>query len=304
MKPAIALLSVSMLLAAGLASAQESLRSSLAGDAAAEAARQQAASESFTYRSGDFRLLVSPSAEVDWNDNVNLSKTDAESDYILEPSLQLTGSYPLTQRNVLSLSVGVGYNDYLQHSTNSSMVITSGSQLSFDMFVKDFHINLHDFLSMTDDASSEPAVAGTASYGTFMNTAGLATTWDLNDVVLTLGYDHQNSLSVFGQFSYMDHSSELPLARAGLRLREDLTVGVEGTASFTTYDQAVLNNNESYSIGAYADWEPGTYFHVQPRAGYTICKFQHTSQSAQIYALSPSGARLSRPRVRRSRRLT
>jgi hypothetical protein len=142
---------------------------------------------------------------------------------------------------------------------------------------------------MTEDSSSQAAVSGTALYGTLINTAGLSTTWDLEDLVLTLGYDHQSSLSVFGQFSYLDLSSQLLLARSGLRLRSDLTIGVEGTTDFTTYDYAVLNNNQSYSAGAYADWNPGSYFHVQPRAGYTIYQFQHTSESAQIFDLTASG---------------
>jgi hypothetical protein len=289
------LVAASMLLAAGLASAQDSLRNSLAGDAAAAAQRRQMASQFYTVKAGDFRLLVVPSVEMDYNDNVTLSKTDAQSDFILEPLLQLTGSYPVTQRNLLSLSVGVGYWDYLQHSTNNGLRLTSDSQLSFDMYIKDFRINFHDRFSLTEDSSTEAAVAGTGLYGTFNNTAGFTTTWDLEDVVLTLGYDHHNSLSSSGQFNYLDRSSELPMARAGFKFNPQLTVGVEGTASFTTYDHAVLNDNQSYSAGLYADWNPGTYFHIQPRAGYTIYQFQHTSQSAQIFDLTPSGTPITAP---------
>jgi hypothetical protein len=278
-----------LLLAAGAAPAQDSLRNSLAGDAAAEAQRQQIGSQPYTFKTGDFRLLAVPSLEMDWNDNVNISKTNAQSDVILQPLLQLTGSYPLTQHNLLSLSLGVGYRDYLEHSTNSGMILTSGSQLSFDMYIKDFWINLHDRFSMTDDSSTEPGAAGTSRYGTFMNTAGQTTTWDLEDVVLTLGYDHQNSLSTSGQFSYLNHSAELPLARAGFKFNPQLTAGVEGSASFTTYDQAVLNDNQSYSAGLYANWKPGAYLQVQPRAGYATYQFQHTSQSAQIFNVTPSG---------------
>lgn len=288
-------LTASLLLGAGLARAQDSLRNSLAGDAMAEAQRQQQGSQLYTYKAGDFRLLIAPSLEMDWNDNVNLTKTDSQSDFILEPLLQLTGSYPLTQLNLLTLSVGVGYDDYLQHSTYSRVQISSGSQLSFDMFIKDFSINFHDQFSLTEDSSAEAAVAGTALYGNFMNTAGLTTTWDLEDLVLTIGYDHQNSLSSSGAFSYLNRSSELPLARVGFRLRPDLTVGVEATASFTTYDQAVLNNNESYSAGVYGDWKPGSYFRVQPRAGYTIYQFQHTSQYEFPQSQSPDLFYLGRP---------
>jgi hypothetical protein len=298
MKPLLALLPAPMLLATGVASAQDALRYSWAGDAMSEAQRQQQVSQQesqpgsqlYNYKAGDFRLLLVPALEVDWNDNVNVSRDNAQSDVIVEPFLQLNGSYPLTQRNLLSLSVGVGYSEYLEHSTYNHLDVASQSQLSFDMYVKDFWINFHDRFSVTEDSGAEAAVAGTALYGTFMNTAGLTVTWESGDVVLTLGYDHQNAISTTEQFSYLDRYSELPLARAGLLLSPDLTVGVEGAADFTTYDQSVLNDNQSYSAGLYADWKPSSNLRVQPRAGYTIYQFQHTSQSAQVFDLTSSGS--------------
>jgi hypothetical protein len=274
------LLVASMLLVTGLADAQDSLRNSLAGDAAAEAQRQQVTNQLYTFKAGDFRLLAVPSVEMDYNDNVTISKINAQSDFILKPLVQLTGSYPVTQQNLLSLAVGLGYDEYLEHSRYSGLRVDSASQLSFDMRIKDFLINFHDRFSFTRDPSTEASLAGTAEYGGLMNSAGLTTTWDLEDVVLTLGYDHQNFISSASQFSYLDRSSELPMARAGFKIRPDLTVGVEGTASFASYDQAVLNNNSSYSAGLYADYKPGSYFDMQPRAGYVIYQFQHTSQTA------------------------
>ena len=82
-------LAVSTLLAARLATAQEALRDSLAGDAAAEARQIQLESLPYTFKSGDFRLLVVPSLGLDWNDNINCSKTDPEQDFILSPLVQL-----------------------------------------------------------------------------------------------------------------------------------------------------------------------------------------------------------------------
>ena len=90
MKLPNALLPLSMLLAAGVASAQDALRYSLAGDAMAEAQRQQMLTpQPYTFKSGDFRLLAVPSLEMDYNDNVTLVKTDAQSDFILKPLVQL-----------------------------------------------------------------------------------------------------------------------------------------------------------------------------------------------------------------------
>jgi hypothetical protein len=270
-----------MLLAARLATAQEALRNSLAGDAAAEARNLQLQSLPYTVKSGDFKLLVTPSLELDWNDNITLSRDNAEADFILRPLVTLNASYPLGAYNLLNLSVAFGYDKYLIHDAYSQLRLNSGSELSFDVYVKDFWINFHDRFQYSQDPSQEAAVAGTGSgsYGTFQNTAGLSGTWDLQDVTLTLGYDHQNTRSLSSQFNQMNNSSELVVARAGLLVHPRVTVGVEGTASFTTYDQAVLNDNQQYSAGIYGDWRPGPYFSVQPRLGYTIFESGQTSSS-------------------------
>ena len=116
----------------------------------------------YTIRSGDFRLLIAPSLEVDWNDNVNAASTGIQQDYIVEPSVQLTGTYPVTARNVFNLSVGIGYAEYLEHPIYNGLRINDGSSLTFDVFIKDFRINFHDSAQDTQDTGSQGAVAGTA----------------------------------------------------------------------------------------------------------------------------------------------
>lgn len=274
-----------MFLVTRLGTAQEALRTSLAGDAAAEARRFQLQSMAYTLKWGDFRLLVTPSLALNWNDNINLTKDNTESDFILSPLVALDASYPLSTYNLLNLSVDFGYNKYINHDELSQWYLGSASGVSFDVYVKDFWINLHDNFDYSQDSAQDAAVAGTGSYGTFENTAGLSVTWDLEDVTLTLGYDHQNVMATSDQFNNstnsINHASELVVARAGLKVHPKLTVGVEGTASFTTYDLAVLNNNQEYSVGIYGDWRPGSYFSVQPRFGYTIFNSSQTSAYIQ-----------------------
>jgi hypothetical protein len=267
--------------------AQEALRDSLAGYAAAEARKIQLESLPYTFKSGDFRLLVVPSLGLDWNDNVNCSKTDPEPDFILSPLVQLNASYPISQNNLLCLNVGAGYDKYLDHDQYSTWRLQSGTELSFDIYVKDFWFNLHDRVQYVQDTSQQPALAGTATYATLNNTPGLSVTWDLNQVTLSAGYDHENIISPTAQqYESQDGATEMVFARAGLEVYPGITTGIEGTGSFTTYDQMVLNNNNSYSAGVYADWQPGKAFRVQPRVGYTIFQFQHTSQTIQTSDLN------------------
>lgn len=241
--------------------------------------RRRAAQENppYTIKTGDLRLLLTPSLSLEYNDNINISRYDPLDDFILKPMLQLNASYPLSTLNLLRLDIGVGYDKYFNHDDYSGLRLTSGSELSFDIFVKDFRINLHDRFEYISDAAAQPAITGNAHLEYFQNTAGLTADWDLKNGVLTAGYDHLNYISQSQQFEYLNHASEIFLARAGLKVRSTLTAGLEGTSTLTRYDQPVLNDNTGYSGGLYADWRPDSFLTVQPRVGYTYYAFDQTS---------------------------
>jgi hypothetical protein len=257
--------------------AQEALKNSIAGQAVAESRRLEVENQPYTFKTGDFRALLTPSLGLQWNDNIYLSKNNPQDDFILTPMLRIDASYPLTQRNLLQVNLGIGYNEYFNHSDLSRLLLESGSQISFDIYTGDFRINLHDRLSYVQDSALEAAVANTGSYGSFQNTIGVGVTWDLQDVTIPFGYDHLNYLSTSGSYEYTDHSSEMFNLRPGLKIHPQLTVGVEGTVTYTTYDQHVLNDNTGYTLGVYGDYHPSTYFSLQPRFGYTIYDFRQTS---------------------------
>ena len=268
------------------APAQEALQNSLAGEAAAESHKVHPESLPYTFKTGDLRVLVTPSLNGSWNDNINIAHTNTQQDFIITPAVQILTTYPVSQLNLLSLNVGIGYDKYLDHPDLSTWSLQSGSGLSFDIYVKDLWINLHDNASYSQDSSQQSAVANTATYGTVANTVGILNTLDLEDVTLTLGYDHRNTFSESGQssanqFQSQNNSSELLVGRAGLVVHPKVTVGVEATGTFTTYDQQVLNNNSGFSTGVYADFHPSQYFQVSPHLGYTETYYQHPSQSIQ-----------------------
>jgi hypothetical protein len=270
-------------------SAQQAVRNNLAAQAATSTQPIDLEAMPYTLKSGDFRLLLNPSLEMDWNDNINLTKTNTLQDYIIRPLLQIAANYPLTQVNVLQLNVGVGYDEYIEHSDYSNWRVISGSQLSFDTFIKDVLINVHDRLSFAQDGAAQAVDAGTGNYGTGNNVAGLTGSWSPKDLNLVLGYDHRNVVSLGTSIQSQNGSSELLDGRVGWKFIPSNAAGIELTFSATAYDQAVLNNSSSYTIGAYGEWDPGLYFRVTPRAGYSIFQFQQTSESAETIEFTPTG---------------
>jgi hypothetical protein len=276
-----------LVLAVFSAPAQEALRNSVAGTTAAETRAQQMQSQDYTFRSGDFRMLLTPAMSAQWNDNVNLSQTNLLDDYILTPSVGIVSSYPLTQRNVLFLDVTIGYSRYLKNSQLSTFDINSrtGTGLSFDIGIKDVTLNLHDWFSYTQDSSQNPTVANTANYGQFQNTAGLSALWDLNQVSLSAGYDHQNVISTSGEFNNINHSAEMFFLRSGLQVHPQVSLGLEATASLTRYDRSggtnALNNNDAYTVGPYVEFRPSSALHVTARGGFSTYQFQRSSSSIE-----------------------
>ena len=237
----------------------------------------------YTFKDGDFKMMIVPSVGLQWNDNVNLSRTNVLDDYIVTPTLGINATYQLTERNVLNLNISVGYSRYLLHPDLSTFVMnsSSGTGLSFVIGVQDFTFNLHDWISYVVDPAQVGTVANTASYGTFENTIGFAVTWDLNQVKLSAGYDHNDTLATSSQFNQVDQSSESVFFRAGLEVHPQVTVGLESTASFTIYSQQGLNNNDAYTIGPYVTFRADQALSITARGGFSSYLFQNTSTNIQ-----------------------
>ena len=111
------------------------------GKAATVCWKRKSNPEDYTLKYGDFQVLISPSQGFRWNDNVNLSKTNPKDDYIVNPAVGIKASYPLSEHNLLSLDVTVGYDCYLLHPNLSTFDLnsSSGTGLSFDTVIKTAH---------------------------------------------------------------------------------------------------------------------------------------------------------------------
>src|SRR5262249_13510226 len=120
---------------------------------------------------------------------------------------------------------------------------------------------------------AQGTLSGVADYGEFSNTAGLAVDWDLNELIISFGYDHENTISTVSSFSYLDHASENFFVRAALQSSSALTTGPEASAGLTAYDEPVLDDSLNYSFGAFLNWQPTTLFSSNVRFGYTAFSF-------------------------------
>lgn len=260
------------------AHAQDAIRPSLAGEAASEARRQNIDRIPYNLMVGPVRFRVSATAGFEYNDNVNLAEVGQQDDFIFRPQVNLDVLWPVTQLNTLRLDIGLGYAFYLDHSNynTNGVLISPNSQLAFDVFVGDFRINFHDRFSLQQDPVAEIGLSNVADYGRFENTAGVSVLWDLNQAVVTLGYDHYNFISTSDNFNYLDRNADSVTGTVTFTLSNTTGVGAEGSYVRTYYDQHVLNDSDSYSAGAFIETQITNYLKLRVAGGYQTIQFDNT----------------------------
>lgn len=255
--------------------AQDAVRPSLAGEAASEARRQDIERIPYNLLVGPVRFRLSATMGVEYNDNINLSEVGEQQDVILRPQMNFDAIWPLTQLNTLRMDIGLGYAWYLDHSNanTNGVLISPGSQLAFDIFVGDFRINIHDRPMLQQDPIAQLALSNVIDYGRFENTAGVSVLWDLNKALVTVGYDHYTYISTTSIFDYLNRNAEQIMGSMSFAVASTTSIGAEGTAVFTSYDQHLLNDSETYSVGGFAETQLSTYLKVRVAGGYQWIQF-------------------------------
>jgi hypothetical protein len=279
---------VPLLICAGIARGQDAIRPSLAGEAAAEARRQSIDKIPYNLQVGPIKFRFSATMGLEYNDNINLAEdstyvfpgnvritTEPQSDLIFRPQINLDALWPITQLNTLRFDVGIGYAFYLDHTdyNTTAILVTPGSQLAFDIFVGDFRINLHDRFSVQQDPIAEIALSNVADYGRFENTGGVSVLWDLNQAVVTLGYDHYTYISLVDQFEYLDRNADILSGSIGFTPSSTMTIGVEGSFVNTYYDQMVLNDSRAFNAGLFLETQVSSNLRVRIAGGYQQIDF-------------------------------
>jgi hypothetical protein len=249
----VAVLLLGLLCGPSLLRGQDAVRPSLAGEAAAESRRQDIERIPYNLLIGPVRFRVAATVGVEYNDNINFADNNEQDDVIIRPNINIDAIWPLTQLNTLRLDLGLGYAFYLDHSEDNTngILIAPKSQIAMDIFVGDFRINVHDRMQLQQDPIQEPALSNVADYGRFENTAGVGVLWDLNR-----------------------NAEELSAAIEAL-VSSTTGVGIEGNAVFTYYDQHILNDSDTYSVGGFVESQLTNNIKVRAAGGYQRIDFDH-----------------------------
>ena len=270
--------------------AQEAVHMSLAGAEAAEARRKADSTlDYYNLKAGPTAWRFSSSLGAEVNDNIQLEPTSPMTDLIFRPEINARMLWAISDKNNLHLTLGGGYSAYVWHPQFDRFYISPGSELTYDIYVRDFWINIHDRCVLTENSYQDPTVVGSADYSRLENVAGLKALWDLDKSVITLGYDHVNYVSVFessgpttGQAP--DGRSEVFSASGGYSAWPGVRMGIQLGGSLFHYDNTAMNQSVSdateWSIGAFVQGQLSEHVSCTASAGYTVYTPRQTGRAS------------------------
>lgn len=255
------------------ASAQETLRSSAAGEGAAGGLnKNQGFDQRYNMKVGPVLMNVGGGINFAYNDNINLAETGKKSDFIITPNVSLSNHWPLTSINSADLNLGLGYSKYLNNSSadSSFLNVSPGSNLTFVVFMGDFKFTFSDAFYFQQDPVDEIGLANVTTFGRISNTASANVDWDLNDVVLSLGYSHTNFMTTSAAFDYADSTTDTVTQRTSFTVTPTVTAGLSNSLSFTNYEQDFLNNSWTLMSGPFATVQLSPYLSMSGTAGVQL----------------------------------
>jgi len=232
----------------------------------------------YNMKLGPVLFDVTGSIDSEFNDNIGLTNSNKQSDFLITPEVGLGIRWPVTESNTLSFNTSIGYTRYIEHSQYSSadVLVSPDSELAFNLFVGDFKFTFHDDFSYQQDPVNEGAFSNVVTFDRFENDAGVTGVWDMNEIVLTLAYDHINLFSTGIQDSngnnlpdtnLLDFSADQVSASAEFHVTSTLSGGIEAAASMREYDY-LDGDYTQLSVGPFARVQITQYLRAQASAGY------------------------------------
>jgi hypothetical protein len=254
-------------------------RESLSGESVAEQLRQSGNDQVYNLRIGPVQLRAEADSTLSFNDNIGLNKDGKSADIIVTPSAILHGSWKVTELNSLTFDIGIGYETYLTHSQYNSILLSPDTQAQFNFFVGDVLLTLHDTFSYQQDPTDIGQLSDQTQLSRFTNDAGISATWDLNDVVLSLAYDHQNLWVTDSEYDYLTNQSDTIAPKVSVKVDESIQAGVSLSFSDVRYEQSFQNDYTTVSVGPFVTAQVSENLSVSGQFGGYFANYARGGQN-------------------------
>ncbi|MCE9520640.1 MAG: hypothetical protein K8R87_13950 [Verrucomicrobia bacterium] len=227
---------------------------------------------------GPVNIGLGLSGAVEYNDNILRASThrsttattgtttDANvpalsgkiSDYIGSAYLSVDLNYPITEYNSLSLTLGLGVSQYLEHPEYSGnrngfeLTVLPGSALVFNIKVGKVVFIFYDRMWVQPGSRDSFTLDNNYVFGTFQNDAGIGMNWAINSQLnLSLNFNRSDTFALQDIDKRYDRTVHSVSGSLAWTPTGTWTIGLEGSFSLIDYQQEFNNDGNTTSIGVF-----------------------------------------------------
>ena len=262
-------------------------RESLAGERAAQALKEsaQAQAQQYNMHYGPIGLQIGAGLHFGYTDNAFYSQTNRLDDFVINPELNLAAFMQVSEINTLRLSIGLGYEYYVKNSVLNpdAPMVNPDSELVFNIFAGDFRIGMHEKFSYQETLFINTTPNGqdllfnfndVGIFSRWDNLVGFNVDWDLDKLILSAGYDHENFVSTTASSDYLTRASELFTASASFLVGDQAKIGLESQAGLHNYDsETVLNDHWQARVGPFVELKLPENISLRAGGGYDTAQY-------------------------------
>lgn len=186
-----------------------------------------------------------------YNDNINISKTASISDFIITPTTAIHGRWQVSDLNTVAFNIGLGYQMYLSHPADDSLLLSPDSEAQFNFFVGDVQVTVRDAFSYQQDPTAIGQLSNTVRLQRFTNDFGIGAKWDMSSFVVSLDYDHTNFWVTSSVYDYLTNQSDQLAPKITYSIDKSIQTGLAMSVSDTRYEKNFQNDNKNLSVGPF-----------------------------------------------------
>jgi hypothetical protein len=219
---------------------------------------------------------------------------DRKDDFLINPEVHLATFVQVSELNTLKLSVGLGYEYYVKNTVLNSdaPLVNPNSELAFNLFVGNFRFRFHERFSyqqslfINTTPSGQDLLFNFNDVGTFTrwdNLVGVNVDWDLDKLILSVGYDHENFESSTSGFEYLNRASEWFTASASFLVGDQAKVGLESQAGLHNYSsETVLNDHWQARVGPFVESKLLEGISLRAGGGYDTAQYDSSGAGSDF----------------------
>jgi hypothetical protein len=219
-----------------------------------DAVDQSAVEEKYNFRLGLVDFVVAAGIGVEFNDNITLSSSDEISDIIIRPEVNIEGVLRVSELNTLRFGLGLGYAKYVDNSQfdSDSVIISPTSSLVWSAKAGALTFTVKERLSYQEDPFDLPVLSNIATYKRWENQAGIQIDWDATEYSrVSVGYDRFDLSAKDETFAAQDRTIHTVYMRPSVDISPRVTVGLNGSMSWTNYSENVQADGTTVLVGPY-----------------------------------------------------